>query len=44
VATWIVTDAAPGTGPRVAVKDLIDVAGLPTTAACRAVADRGVAR
>jgi amidase len=39
MATWIVTDAAPGTGPRVAVKDLIDVAGLPTTAGCRAVAD-----
>ncbi len=29
---------APGTGPRVAVKDLIDVEGTPTTAACRAVA------
>ena len=42
MATWIVTDAAPGTGPRVAVKDLIDVAGLPTTAACRAVADRAL--
>jgi amidase len=40
VATWIVTDSSPGTGPRVAVKDLIDVAGLPTTAASRAVADR----
>src|SRR5512146_2631981 len=39
MATWIVRDAAPGTGPRVAVKDLIDVAGLPTTAGSRAVAD-----
>jgi len=39
VGTWIVRDAAPGTGPRVAVKDLIDVAGLPTTAGSRAVAD-----
>jgi amidase len=29
-----------GTGPRVAVKDAIDVAGVPTTAGCRAVADR----
>ena len=39
MATWIVRDSAPGTGPRVAVKDLIDVAGLPTTAGSRAVAD-----
>jgi len=39
VSTWIVTDAAPGTGPRVAVKDLIDTAGLPTTAGSRALAD-----
>jgi amidase len=39
MATWIVRDTAPGTGPRVAVKDLIDVAGLPTTAGSRAVAD-----
>lgn len=27
-------------GPRVAVKDLIDMEGLPTTAGCRALADR----
>jgi amidase len=40
VATWIVTDSAPGAGPRVAVKDLIDMAGLPTTAGSRPVADR----
>jgi amidase len=39
VATWIVSDSTPGTGPRVAVKDLIDMAGLPTTAASRPVAD-----
>jgi amidase len=39
MATWIVRDAAPGTGPRIAVKDLIDIAGLPTTAGSRAVAD-----
>jgi len=42
VATWIVTDSTPGTGPRVAVKDLIDVADLPTTAASRPVADRAL--
>ena len=42
MATWIVTDSMPGTGPRVAVKDLIDVAGLPTTAASRPVADRAL--
>ena len=29
---------APGTGPRVAIKDLIDVAGTPTTAACAVLA------
>jgi amidase len=40
VSTWIVTDSAPGSGPRVAVKDLIDMAGLPTTAGSRPVADR----
>ncbi len=28
------------TGVRLAVKDLVDVAGVPTTAGCRAVADR----
>src|SRR3954447_19439326 len=27
------------TGPRLAVKDLIDVAGVPTTAGCKALAD-----
>src|SRR5215813_11260769 len=40
MSTWIVKEAAPGPGLRVAVKDLIDVAGLPTTAGSRAVADR----
>ena len=42
MATWIVSDSAPGTGPRVAVKDLIDMAGLPTTAGSRPVADRAL--
>ena len=40
---WIVRETAPGAGLRVAVKDIIDVAGLPTTAACRAVAERAEA-
>jgi amidase len=40
MSTWIVREATPGAGLRVAVKDLIDVAGLPTTAGSRAVAER----
>ena len=40
MATWIISDSTPGTGLRVAVKDLIDMAGLPTTAGSRPVADR----
>jgi amidase len=35
-------DPGPGEGPRVAVKDLIDVEGTPTTAASRPVASRAV--
>jgi amidase len=38
VSTWILRMDEPGTGPRVAIKDLIDVAGTPTTAACRVLA------
>jgi len=38
VTTWIVAEEPSGPGLRVAIKDLIDLAGLPTTAACRAVA------
>jgi amidase len=40
VTTFITRlDASGGTGPRLAVKDLIDVEGVPTTAGCKAVAD-----
>lgn len=40
MSTFIHRLDAPGGGTRVAVKDLIDMAGLPTTAGCRALADR----
>lgn len=40
MSTFITRLASAGAGPRLAVKDLIDVAGVPTTAGCRAVADR----
>jgi amidase len=40
VSTFITRlDSSSGRGPRVAVKDLIDVEGVPTTAGCKAVAD-----
>ena len=39
VATYITRLDESGTGPRLAVKDLIDVQGVPTTAGCRAVAE-----
>ena len=39
MSTWILRETAPGPGLRIAVKDLIDVAGLPTTAGSLAVAD-----
>jgi len=38
MSTWILRMDAPGTGPTVAIKDLIDVAATPTTAACAALA------
>ena len=37
MATFITKLDATGDGPRVAVKDIIDVVGVPTTAGCRAV-------
>jgi amidase len=40
VATLITTLETSGDGPRLAVKDLIDLAGTPTTAGSRAVARR----
>src|SRR4051812_5268751 len=39
MSTYITRFADSGTGVAVAVKDLIDIAGVPTTAACRALAD-----
>lgn len=39
MATFITRIDSQGDGSRLAVKDLIDVEGLPTTAACWAVAD-----
>jgi amidase len=38
VTTFISRLDQPGSGPRIAVKDVIDIAGLPTTAGCKAVA------
>ena len=38
VATYITRLDQPGSGPRIAVKDVIDIAGVPTTAGCKAVA------
>jgi amidase len=43
VTTWILRLDEPGTGPRVAVKDLIDVAGTPTTGGCKVLAARAEA-
>lgn len=40
MTTFITPMSGTGSGPRLAVKDLIDVVGTPTTAGCRAVADR----
>ena len=41
MTTWTVRlDRPPGAAPTVAVKDAIDVVGLPTSAGCRAVAEQ----
>src|SRR6059058_4730457 len=37
MSTWITRLDATGKGPRIAVKDLVDVEGVPTTAGSRAV-------
>lgn len=42
MSTFIERFDAPGTGARVAVKDLIAMAGHPTTAGCKALAERAV--
>jgi amidase len=38
--TWIVRLEAPGDGPRLAVKDCIDIEGLPTTVGCQVIAEQ----
>jgi amidase len=38
--TWLVRLETPGDGPRLAVKDCIDVEGVPTTVGCQAIAER----
>src|SRR5687767_11848569 len=43
MATFLERFETTGTGPRLAVKDLIDMEGVPTTAACKAVAETAVA-
>lgn len=40
MTTWLLRLEYTGDGPRLAVKDAIDVAGVPTTAACPVIADR----
>ena len=40
--TWIVRLDAPGDGPRLAVKDCVDVEGLPTTVGCQVIAEQAV--
>jgi amidase len=40
MTTWLTRLDAPGDGPRLAVKDCIDMAGLPTTVGCPVIAER----
>jgi amidase len=40
VTTWLAKFSTDGDGPRLAVKDAIDVAGSPTTLACPVIAER----
>jgi amidase len=40
MTTWLIRLDAPGDGPRLAVKDCIDMAGLPTTVGCPVIAER----
>jgi amidase len=42
VTIWLEKFTAYGDGPRLAVKDAIDVAGSPTTLACPVISDRAV--
>jgi amidase len=39
MSTWVVRLDSGGDGPRLAVKDCIDVAGVPTTVGCQVVAE-----
>ena len=39
MGTWVLRLPSDGDGPRLAVKDCIDVAGVPTTAGCPVVAE-----
>jgi len=40
MTTWLTRLDPPGDGPRLAVKDCIDMAGLPTTVGCPVIAER----
>ena len=41
MTTWLLRLDTTGEGPRLAVKDCIDMAGLPTTVGCPVIAERG---